>query len=73
MTPEEKTLVHNLRLELLRANYPEIYIVDNTTLEAAEKSILENLEKNNLPPIILCGKHGVFFKGCQLVLEVGEL
>jgi len=63
-------LVRNLRIKLLRAGYPEIYVVDNDTLEAIEIAIMDNLESKNEPPIIKCGKYGVLFKGVQLVLEV---
>ena len=70
MTQEEERLVRILRLELLRNGYPKIYPVDIHTLEAVEKSIMEHLESLGEPPIVQCGKHGVYFKGCELVLKV---
>ena len=70
MTKTQKELVHNLRTKLLRANYPEIFIVSNEELEAAEEAIREHLESLDEPQILICGNHGLYFKGVQLVLKV---
>lgn len=70
MTEHEKMLVHDLRHKLLRAGYPEIFIVSMEELEATEKSIEEHLKALSEPLILKCGKYGLYFKGVQLVLEV---
>lgn len=72
MTIEQLELVRKLRHELLRNGYPAIFTVDVKTLEAAECDILEVLEKdpNSDFPILKCGKHGLFYKGCELVIGV---
>lgn len=69
MTDKQEILVKALRLDLLRANYPTIYVVNNETLEAVEKSIEELLIKNGEDPILVCGKNRLLFKGVELVLE----
>ena len=70
MAEKQINLVHNLRLELLRAGYPEIYIVDNEILEAVECNILEHLKSLGYPEILVCGDQGLLFKGVQLVLKI---
>ena len=70
MTDRQRDLVHNLREKLFRNNYPLIFVVDNETLEAVEQDITEWLESRGESPILKCGRHGLFFKGCELVLEV---
>jgi hypothetical protein len=70
MTQEEERLVRILRIKLLQNGYPKIYVVDHPTLEAVEKSIMEHLESLGEPPIVQCGKNGVYFKGCELVIRV---
>jgi hypothetical protein len=70
MTIKQLELVKNLRHELLRNGYPKIYPVDIETLEAVECDILEVLEKLGEYPILKCGKQGLFFKNCELVIRV---
>lgn len=70
MTEEQEKLVKALRLRLLRTNYPDVVIVSNKTLEAVEECIREELIAQGKDPILRCGDHGLFFKGCQLVLAV---
>lgn len=70
MTKEQEELVRKLRLRLFATNYPPIVIVSNEELCAAEESITEWLEAEGKEPILRCGKHGLYFKGCELVLEV---
>lgn len=70
MTKRQTKLVDNLRLELLRANYPPIYAVDSETLIATEESILEHKKKLGLPKILVCGENGLYFKGIELLLKV---
>jgi hypothetical protein len=70
MTTEQEKLVKNLRLKLLRAGYPDVLIVSLQELEAAEEHLREWLTSEGKDPILLCGDHGLFFKGVQLVLEV---
>jgi len=70
MTKEKEELVRNLRIKLFAANYPEIFVVTEKELCAAEESISEWLESQGKKPILKCGKHGLYFKGSQLVLEV---
>lgn len=70
MTEREILLVNQLRIDLYDANYPLIFAVDKETLAAAEQAILENLENRGLPPIIVSGEHGPYFKCCELVLKV---
>lgn len=68
MTPDE--LVKQVRIKLLRANYPPVFIVSNEELCAVEDYLIEELKKQNLPTILKCGKNGLYFKGCELVLRV---
>lgn len=68
MTKKETHLVNLLRQLMLVTGYQNIYAVDNDTLCAVETAITEDLERKGLPPILQCGKHGLFFKGCELVL-----
>lgn len=70
MTHQQQRLVRVLRIELLRNNYPKIFIVDNETLEAVEEHIREYLESIGEPPVLKCGKHGLYFKGVELVLKI---
>ena len=69
MTLKESELVRKLRHKLLRAGYPPVFVVSNEELEAAEKSIIQHLEDLGEPPILKCGKNGLWFKGVELVLE----
>lgn len=69
MTDKQKELIDDLRLELLRNNYPKIFVVDKETLIAAECALSEHLKELGLPEILQCGKNGLWFKGCELVLE----
>lgn len=69
MTIKQLKLVRELRHKLLRSGYPKIFAVDIETLEAVECDILEVLEKQGEDPILKCGRYGLFFKGCELVLE----
>lgn len=70
MTTRQIELVHTLRVSLLRNGYPKIVIVDNEILEAVECYISEELEKHGEPKILKCGRNGLLFKGCELVLGV---
>lgn len=70
MTKQEEVLVRNLRHQLLKAHYPEIFIVTEKELCAVETHLTECLESLGIAPILKCGKHGLYFKGSQLVLEV---
>ena len=69
MTDKQKELVHNLRETLFKLGYPHIYAVDNETLEAVEANLTEWLISKNMDPILQCGKYGLFFKSCELVLK----
>lgn len=70
MTNKQKELVFDLRLALMRSDYPPIFAVDNETLEAVEMNLEEWLIEKGQDPILQCGKNGLFFKGCELVLRV---
>lgn len=70
LTRDEEYLIYELRLKMLHTGYQPAYVVDNKTLEAVEKYIINDLLKKGLDPIIRCGKYGPYFKGCELVLEV---
>lgn len=70
LTERQTEIINWLRRALFLANYPPIFAVDNETLEAIEQAILIDLETKDLDPILKCGKNGLFFKGCELVLEV---
>jgi len=70
MTKKQEEIVNWLRRALFLANYRPIYAVDNETLEAVECAIMVDLESKGLDPILQCGKNGLLFKGCELVLEV---
>lgn len=72
MTKEQIDLVHNLRVKLMRAGYPSVFIVSDAELTAAEESILEWKQAQEFDPILLCGENGLYFKGCELVLEAKE-
>ena len=72
MTKQQEKLVYDLRVTLLRNSYPPIFVVSLAELEAAEQSILEHLKRWGYPEILLCGENGLYFKGCELVLEVKE-
>jgi len=72
MTNKQMNLVLSLRVKLMRYGYPNIFIVSNEELTAAEESIIEWKLKAGLDPILLCGENGLYFKGCELVLEVKE-
>ena len=72
MTERQKQLVHDLRVKLFHHNYPPIFIVTNEELCATEDYLIEELQKRNEPTILKCGKHGLYFKGCELVLEVKD-
>lgn len=69
MTAKQLELVRELRYELLRHGYPKVFVVNNETLEAVEADLTEILERQGEYPILKCGKHGLFFKGCELVLQ----
>jgi len=68
MTEKQEQLVRDLRLKLLRSDYPPIYGVTNEELTAVEQHLEEWLLSLDQDPILLCGEHGLYFKGCQLVL-----
>lgn len=68
MTEKETELIRKLRVSLYKSNYPPVFMVDNETLEAVEQAILEHLIELGLDPILQCGKNGLWFKGCELVL-----
>lgn len=70
MTERQQQLVHDLRVKLLYRNYPKIFIVSDEELTAVEEAIREELIKQGKDPILKCGNHGLYFKGCELVLEV---
>ncbi len=70
MTKIQEELVHDLRVRLFRNNYPPVFVVSLETLEAAEEALTEWMIKEGLPVVLKCGEHGLWFKGCQLVLEV---
>ncbi len=70
MTEKQTKIVKALREEMMRTGYQDIYIVNNETLEAVERHLEEWLESLGRPPILQCGKNGLLFKGCELVLEV---
>lgn len=72
MTQEQETLIRELRHKLLQSGYPPIFVVSLAELEAAEQSIIEWKQAQGFDPILLCGEHGLYFKGCELVLEVKE-
>lgn len=70
MNEKEQELVRKLRQDLFLANYPPIYAVDNETLCAVERNLEEWLIEQGKDPILQCGKNGLWFKGCELVLKV---
>lgn len=70
MTHDEERLVHDIRVRLFRNNYPDIFIVSNEELIAVEEHLTEWYKELGKEPILKCGKHGLYFKGCELVLEV---
>jgi hypothetical protein len=70
MTSKQERLVSELRIHMMRTGYQPIYIVDNETLEACEEHIRMHLALINESPILKCGKNGLLFKGCELVLKV---
>jgi len=72
MTKEQTIIIHELRTKLFRSGYPPIFIVSLAELEAVEDYSREWLIEHKYPPILACGKNGLYFKGCELVLEVKE-
>lgn len=72
MTKEQIDLVHTLRVKLMRAGYPSIFIVSSDELTAVEEYIIKWKQTQGFDPILLCGENGLYFKGCELVLEVKE-
>lgn len=70
MTPEQFNLVMDLRKLMFKTGYQPIYAVSDETLTAVEEYITEDLIHKGLDPVLRCGKCGLRFKGCELVLEV---
>jgi hypothetical protein len=64
MTPNE------LRHALAVARYPETFVVDAETYDAAEAAVVDWLKAQGRPPYPFVGPHfGLWFKGVELLCE----
>ena len=68
LSERQRTLVLDLRQLMLVSGYQSIYAVSNETLTAVELYLESELIARGEYPLLKCGKNGLYFKGCELVL-----